>query len=76
MKENRLKLNPNKTEFIKFGYQSQLEKSKVENINICDTVVTPSKVVQCLGAWLHSQMNLKYHATMKCKAATLNLRRI
>ena len=48
----------------------------MENINICDTVVTPSKVVQYLGAWLDSQMNLKNHATMKCKAATLNLRRI
>ena len=74
MKENRLKLNPNKTEFIKFGYRTQLEKSKVKNINTCDTVVTPSKAVQYLGAWLDSQMNLKYHATMKCKAATLILR--
>ena len=53
-----------------------MEKSKVENINICDTVVTPPKVVWYLGAWLDSQMNLKYYATMKCKAATLNLRRI
>ena len=48
----------------------------MENMNICDTVVTPSKVVWYLGAWLDSQMNLKYHATMKCKAATLNFRRI
>ena len=30
MKENRLKLSPNKTEFINFGYQTQLEKGKME----------------------------------------------
>ena len=63
-------------ELIKFGHQTKLEKSKVENINVCDTVIVPSKVVQYLGAWLDSQMNLKHHATMKCKAATLNLRKI
>ena len=76
MKENRWKHNPNKTEFIKFGYQTQLEKSKVENINICDSVMTLSIVVWYLGAWLDSQMNLKHLATMKCKAETLNLRKI
>ena len=75
MKKNRLKLNPNKMEFIKFG-QSQTEKSKVENINVCGRVIVPSKVFQYLGAWLDSQINLKHHATMKCKAATLNLRKI
>ena len=76
MKENRLKLNPNKTEFFKFGDQTHLEKSKVVNINICNTVITPSKVVQYLGVCFDSQMNLKHHATMKCKAPTLNLRKI
>ena len=76
MKENRLKLNPNKTDFIKFGYQTQLEKSRVENINIFDTVTAPSKVVWYLAAWLDSQMNLKHHATMKCKVVTLTLRKI
>ena len=29
-----------------------------------------------MGAWLDSQMNLKHHATMKCKAAILNLKKI
>ena len=76
IKENRLKLNPNKTEFIKFGHGTQLEKRKVENINICDTVIVPSNVVWYVGALLYLQMNLKYHATMKCKAAILNLRKL
>ena len=76
MKENRLKLNSNKMELIKFGHQTQLEKSKVENIHVCETVIVPSKVVQYFGAWLDSEMNLKHHATMKCKGANLNLRKI
>ena len=39
MKDYKLKLNPIKVEFVKFGHQTQLEKSKVENINVCDTVI-------------------------------------
>ena len=54
--------------------ESELSRNKHRTIHI------PTKHIlylhRYLGAWLDSQMNLKYHATMKCKAATLNMRRI
>ena len=76
MKGNRLKLNPNKTEFIIFGSSIQLGKCAREQINICGTKVKKSKLICYLGAWLDVTLNFKHHTNMKCCTALANLKKI
>ena len=52
MRQNRLKLNPNKTEFILFGSKAQLLKFFTNEINACGLKVECSLVVQYLDVSL------------------------
>ena len=76
MNGNRLKLNPNKTEFIIFGSSIQLVKCTTEQINICVTEVKKCKLLFYLGAWLDATLNFKHHTNMKCCTALVNLKKI
>ena len=51
MNGNRLKLNPNKTEFIIFSSSIQLGKCATEQINVCGTEVKKCKLICYLGAF-------------------------
>ena len=72
---NRLKLNPNKTEFIIFGSSIQLGKCATEQINICGTEVKKCKLICYLGALLDAKLNFKHHTNMKCHTALANIKR-
>ena len=52
MRQNRLKLNPNKTEIIIFGSRAQLLKSFTNETNVSGLKVECSLFVWYLGGWL------------------------
>ena len=76
MNGNRLKPNPNKTEFIIFGSSIQLGKCATEQINMCGTEVKKYKLIYYLGAWLDATLNFKHHTNMKCHTALATLKKI
>ena len=67
-----LKLNPDKTEFIMFGYRSQLVKCTTSNIKISDSTIPKKPSMKYLGVTLDENLNLKEHILSKCKKAMVN----
>ena len=76
MDQVRFKLNEAKTEFMYFGWPSQLGKCAVSTIDITGENIARSEVTKYLGAHLDSALNFKKHIKTKCKAAMFNLQRI
>ena len=76
MDQVRFKLNEAKTEFMYFGWPSQLGKCAVSTIDINGENIARSEVTKYLGAHLDSALNFKKHIKTKCKAAMFNLQRI
>ena len=56
-----LKLNEAKTEFMYFGWPSQLGKCAVSTIDINGENIARSEVTKYLGAHLDSALNFKKH---------------
>ena len=71
-----LKLNPDKTEFIMFGYRNQLDKCKTSYVTISGSTIPESPSVKYLGVTLDKNLNLKEHILTKCKSAIANFVRI
>ena len=71
-----LKLNPDKTEFIMFGYRNQLDKCKTSYVTISGSTIPRSPSVKYLGVTLDENLNLKKHILIKCKTAIANFVRI
>ena len=76
MKSNKLKMNTDKTEFIMFGGQFQLNKCHTTNINIAGDVVSRVKAIKYLGAILDQFLSFKDHVNAKCRTAMFNYFRI
>lgn len=76
MNLNRLQLNSSKTEFIKFGSSTQLQKCIIEGIDIIDTHVNESISIKYLGVHLDNELSFCTHITEKCKTAMFQLHRI
>ena len=71
-----LKMNDCKTEFIFFGWPSQLGKCITNSININNEIVERATSTKYLGAYLDSKLDFKLHIQTKCKTAMLNLLKI
>ena len=71
-----LKLTPDKTEFIMFGYRNQLGKCKTSYITISGSTIPKSSSVKYLGVTLDENLNLKEHILTKCRTAIANFVRI
>ena len=71
-----LKLNPEKTEFIMFGYRNQLAKCTTSYVTISDSTIPKSPSVKYLGVTLDENLNLKEHILTKCRKAIANFVRI
>ena len=71
-----LKLNPDKTEFIMFGYRNQLDKCKTSYVTISGSTIPRSLSVMYLGVTSDENLNLKEHILTKCKTAIANFVRI
>ena len=67
-----LKLNPDKTEFMVFGYRSQLVKCTTNCVNISDSTLPRSPSVKYLGVTLDENLSLKEHILLKCRKAMTN----
>ena len=71
-----LKLNPDKTKFIMFGYRNQLVKCITNNVTISDITIPKSPSVAYLGVTLDENRNLKEHILTKCRKTIANFVRI
>ena len=71
-----LKLNPDKTVFIMFGYRNQLVKCTTSYVTISDSTIPKSPSVKYLGVTLDENLNLKEHIFTKCRKAIANFVRI
>ena len=76
MDQVRLKMNDSKTEFIYFGWPSQLGKCSIDSIKVNGESIERTHNTKYLGAHLDSKLDFKQHIKIKCKAAMLNLHRI
>ena len=72
----RLKMNPDKTEYIQFGSRRQLAKVTQNDINCVGDIIDRSDVIRYLGADLDSTLSFEDHITRKCKCALANFFRI
>ncbi len=59
MKSNRLKLNPDKTDFIMFGSRAQLRKCLTTSVTITGTPVPRSQCIKYLGVLLDEKLSMK-----------------
>ena len=72
---NKLKLNPDKTEFIVFGSSSQREKLNHSfPVNILGKLISPVDAVRNLGVWFDSEFSFSFHVMKVCKACFAQVR--
>ena len=75
MSTSKLKLNPDKTEFIIFGSKRQTDKLKAcFVIDILGNSLCPVDSVKNLGVWFDSDFSLSKHVQNVCKSYFLKLR--
>ena len=75
MSASKLKLNPDKTEFILFGSKKQGERLNVcFPINILGNPLHPTKSVRNLGLWFDSDFSFSKHVQNVCKSCFIQLR--
>ena len=71
-----VKLNPDKTEFIVFGYRNQLEKCNTSYVTISGNTIPKIPSFKYLGVTPDENLNLKEHILTKCRTAIANFVRI
>ena len=74
MSASKLKLNPDKTEFIVFGSKRLRDKLKVHfPSTILDSPLCPAEWVKNLGVWFDSDFSLSKHVQNVCKSCFVQL---
>ena len=78
MKENRLRMNPYKTEYILFGSRQQLVKCNTRSMNIGGVDLQRASCIKYLWTTFGHvlSLNFKERIVKKCIVATINLYRI
>ena len=76
MRQNLLKLNDEKTEFLLFGSRQQLSKVSLPSITIGDSQITPSSQARNLGVIFDSTMTLKPHISNIVRVSSFHIRNI
>ena len=76
MRQNFLKLNEEKTEFLLFGSRQQLSKVSLPFITIGDSQITPSSQARNLGVIFDSTMSLKPHISNIVRVSSFHIRNI
>ena len=75
MSSSKLKLNPDKTEFILFGSKKQRERlSACFPIDILGNPLHPTDSVRNLGVWFDSNFSFSKHVQKVCKGCFCQLR--
>ena len=77
MGSNRLKMNPNKTQFIWLGSRQQLSAVDVTPFHLHDgRVIMPSTTVRNLGAVFDCEMTMLYHVNSVTHSCFYHLRQL
>ena len=79
MRENKLFLNEEKTQFLLIGTKQQLAKVDNRHIKVGKVNIAPHSPVKNLGVWFDSNLSMIDHVTKTCSAAfyyLCNIRRI
>ena len=71
---NKLKLNPDKTEFIIFSTKLREKLNKSIPVNILGTVLSPVGVVRNLGVWFDRYFSFSRHVQIICKSCFADIR--
>ena len=75
MSLSKLKLDPEKTEFIVFGYKAQRQKiSSHFPVSILGSLLYPVDSVRNLGVWFDAEFSFSEHVKRTCKACFLHMR--
>ena len=75
MLASKLKLNPDKTEFILFGSKKQRDRLNANfPIDILDNLLHPTESVRNLGVWFDSDFSFSKHVQNICKGCFIQLR--
>ena len=69
MKNNALKINRSKTDFIVFG--SKLDHQTLPPLTICTDIIQPSETINIIGVTLDSQMNMQKDIAINTSTAAL-----
>ena len=76
MGQNKLHMNPSKTEYISFGSKIMIKKITENSIIVCNDTVIRSSCIKLLGSYLDQSLTMSTHITKKCSLAMWNLSRI
>ena len=69
MRDDKLMLNDDKTEFLIIGTERQLSRVSVDKIKIGQAEVSPVSSVHNLGTWFDSHLDMLTHVTKACASA-------
>ena len=69
MRDDKLMLKDDKTEFLITGTERQLSRVSVDKIKIGQAEVSPVSSVRNLGAWFDSHLDMSTHVTKACASA-------
>ena len=65
---HKLKVNPDKTEFIIFGSKTREKLNKSFPVDILGNSLSPAKVVRNFGVWYDSDFSFLRHVQNTCKS--------
>src|SRR6218665_926139 len=74
MSSNRLKLNSEKTQFILFGGQQQLNKVNIDSINLLGSTVNFQSSGINLGVTIDGPLTMRDHVLRICRTLSYQLR--
>ena len=66
---DRLKLNPDKTEFLILGTRQQLEKVITSHLVVGESRISPSTKDKNLGSWFDSNLDMLSHVNNICNSS-------
>ena len=77
MFNNKLALNPSKTEFLLLGTPHHLEKfNNINSVNFDNALISKSESVRNLGIYFDKSMTFTDHINQVCKISHLQIRDI
>ena len=74
MKNNALKINRSKTDFIVFG--SKLDHRTLPPLTICTDIIQQSEIIKILGVTLDSQMKMQKVFAGTCRSVYIHIRKV
>ena len=76
MNQVKLKMNPDKTEYILFGSKVQLKKCLTTSLNVCNDMIPIANKIRYLGSFLDKSLDFKGHIKTKYATAMSNFCKI